>query len=63
MNIRNCHSRKRCHVRCHINWVQDFHLMFYLDPYFLQVKSYKKMPILKLLKPHAYQAPEEVMMN
>ena len=32
MNIQNCQSSKRCHVRCHINWVQDFHLMLYLNP-------------------------------
>ena len=41
MNIQNCHSCKSCHVRCHLNWVQDFCLMLYLNPRLLLVKSWK----------------------
>ena len=33
MNIQNCRFCKRCHVRCH--WIQDFHLMLYLNSHFL----------------------------
>ena len=33
MNIQNCSFCKCCHVRCHINLVQDFHLMLYLNAY------------------------------
>ena len=31
MNIQNFNSRKRYHVRCHINCVQEFHLILYLN--------------------------------
>ena len=37
-NIQNSHFCKNFHVRCHINWVQDLHLMFYLNSHFLLVK-------------------------
>ena len=33
-----CHSQ-HCHDRCHINWVQDFHLMLYLSSYFLWLNT------------------------
>ena len=36
-----CHFSKGCHVRCHINWVQNFHLMLYLNLHFLFVKYWK----------------------
>ena len=29
-----CHFSMRCHVRCHINWAQDFHLMSNLNIFF-----------------------------
>ena len=31
MNIRNYHFCKYCHVRWHINWIQDFHLTLYFN--------------------------------
>ena len=63
INIQNCHFCKRCNVRCHINWVQDFYLMFCLNLNFLLIKSWKKMLTLILLNPQVYQAPESVMVN
>ena len=52
MNIQNCHFCKHCHVRCHINWIQDFiwccilnHIFFWLkntkndDPYKTKLTS------------------------
>ena len=51
MNIQNCYFCKRCHVSCHINWFQDFHLMLYLNSHFLLAKYWKKMPTLILLNP------------
>ena len=42
-NIQNFHSRKRCRVRFHINWVQDFNLMLYRKLHFRLVKYWKKL--------------------
>ena len=42
--------------------IQDFHLIFYLNPHIILVKSRKKMLTL-ILNPQVYQAPESVMMN
>ena len=47
---------KRCHVRCHINWVQDFHWMFYLNSHFLLIEYW-------LLNSQIYQAVESIIMN
>ena len=41
MITQNCHSLKRCQDKCYINWLQDFHLMLYLNSQFLLVK-YRK---------------------
>ena len=57
-----CHFCKRCHVRCQINWVQNFHLMLYLNSHFLLVKYWKQCRRL-LLNPQFYQAPESEIMN
>ena len=61
MNIQNCHFCKGCHVRCHTNWVQDFHLMLYLDSHFGWIM--KKMTTGILWNFQVYQALESVMMN
>ena len=63
MNIQNCHSCKCCHVRCNINWVQDFNLMLYLNSHFLLAKYCKKCPILGLLISQVCQAPKSAMLN
>ena len=41
MNIQNYHFCKRCHVRCHINWVQGFHLSCILTHIFFWLNSGK----------------------
>ena len=41
MNIQNCSSRKRCHVRCHINCVQEFHLILYLNSHCFSLNNGK----------------------
>ena len=56
MNIQNCHVCRHCHVRCHINWFQDFHLMPYLNPHFLLVKYWKKWGPLYYETLQVYQA-------
>ena len=63
MNIQNCHFSKCYHVRCHINWVQDFHSMLYLNSLFLLVKCLKKYRSFILLNSQVYQASKSVMMN
>ena len=35
IDIQNFLTCKCCHVRCHTNWVQEFHLILYLDSLFL----------------------------
>ena len=35
MNIQNCHFCKHCHVKCHINWIQDFHLVLCFNSHLL----------------------------
>ena len=62
MNIQNCHSHKHFHVRCHINRVQDFHLMLYLNSPFLLVK-YWKNTYLYIFKPPSLSSTRQVMMN
>ena len=63
MNIRNCHSRKIYHVRCHINWVLDFHFISYLNPYFLLIKSREKYRRLIIKIQCVYQILDNVMIN
>ena len=41
MNIQNCSSRKQCHVRCHINCVQEFHLILYLNSHCFSLNNGK----------------------
>ena len=62
MIIQICHSRKRCQDRCYINWLQDFHLMLYLNSQFLLVKYRKKCRDLYYLTPKSINH-QRVMMN
>ena len=43
MNIQNLFFFfcKNCHSRCHINWIQDFHLMLYLNHIFFWLNNGK----------------------
>ena len=51
INIQYFHSPKGSHVACDINWVQDFHLVWYLNPHVLLVK------FRITFKPLYYQPP------
>ena len=41
MNIQNCYFCKHCHVRCHKNLIQDFHLMLILTHIFFWLNNGK----------------------
>ena len=59
MNIQNCHFCKGSHVRCHRNWVQDFHLMLYLNSHFLLVKNTGKNADPYFVKPPSLSSTRE----
>ena len=62
MNIQNCYFCKRCHGRCHINRVQDFHLILFLTQIFFWLNS-GKIGEPYIIQLQVDQAPESVIMN
>ena len=58
-----CHFCKPSHVRCHVNWILDFHLVLYLNSFFFLLNTENNANPYIIKPPKIYQAPESVIMN